>query len=118
MYVLMRVRMYMYYVCMYVCVHACMHVCVYVFEMKQQSVAHECEFSDKHNFISLWHYTDYTRPVKLKTSSGPKQIFNWTSCAAICTDIFARPQCRKTQRCKILIVFNIAEFLWCIVQDT
>ena len=99
-------------------VYVCMHVCVYVFEMKQQSAALKCEFSGKHNFISLRQSTDYTRPVKLKTSSGPKQKFNWTSCVAICTDIFARPQCRKTQRHKIFIVFNIAGLLWCIVQCT
>jgi hypothetical protein len=60
----------------------------------------KCQISDswQSSLLSLWQalYTDYTRPVKLKTRTGPKQKFNWTSCAAICTDIFAPPQCRKT----------------------
>ena len=110
MYALMRLRMSAcvcthVYVCVYV--YVCMHVCVYVSEMKQQSVELKCEFSGKHSFISLWNYT---RSVKLKTRSGPKQKFNWTSYAAVCTDIFARSHCRKRKDAKRLPSLILQEF--------
>jgi hypothetical protein len=134
MYVFMRSHMYacicMYvyiYIYMYVCIYIyiyiyiCKHVCVYVFEMKQQSVAPNSNFP-VNKTLSAYDITQIT-PGQSNSRHGQGQNRNSTgqiSCAAICTDIFARPQCRKTQRCKIFIVFHIAGLLWCtrIVQYT
>lgn len=96
--------------CVYVCVcHGCMNqcvdaygfVCVCVYEMNQQSTLYKWEFSARHNFICIWHYAGYSRPVKLETGSGPNSEYNLTSWAAKCMVILACPQCRKKKRYKI-----------------